>query len=253
MEVIPAIDLRDGKVVRLHQGDYQRQTTYADDPVAVAQQFEAAGAPRLHVVDLDGALAGTPVHVHILQRIVQAVRIPVQMGGGLGSLEAVDQLISVGVERVVLGTGAVTDHRLVQAVAGRHGESRVVVGLDARDGLIAVKGWTEATSLTVQQLMATMAEMGVGRFIYTDIARDGTLTEPNFNAVAGVVQQARTLAAGHRHGPLSIIAAGGIGSIEHLEQLATLGVEGAIVGSALYEGGIDLAQAIRLVGRASDG
>ena len=249
MEVIPAIDLREGKVVRLRQGDYQQQTTYSQDPVAVAQQFEAAGAPRLHIVDLDGALAGTPAQMSVYQQIARAVHIPIQVGGGLSTVEAVDQVVGAGVDRVVLGTVAVTDQRLVQEALARYGSSRIVVGLDARNGRIAVRGWTEATPLTAKQVMAVMAGMGVARFIYTDIARDGTLTEPNFEAVADMSQHAQALALGlPEHGTPLLIVAGGIGRMEHLLRLVPMGVEGVIVGSALYEGAIDLAHAIRTVG-----
>ena len=245
MEVIPSIDLRDGLVVHLRQGDYRQQTIYDRDPAAVARRFEAAGVPRVHVVDLDGALAGASVQLPACQRIVESVRIPVQLGGGLRTADAIDRAIAVGVDRVVLGTAAATDHALVQQALGRCGAARIVIGLDARDGLIAVRGWTEATAFTAQQLMSATSALGVERFIYTDISRDGTLTGPNFAAVSAMVKHSGSLG----RGVPALVASGGVGSLEHLTRLASIGVEGAIVGSAVYTGAIDLAAVVQAVGK----
>ena len=244
MEVIPSIDLRDGLVVHLRQGDYGQQTIYDHDPAAVARRFEAAGVPRIHVVDLDGALTGSPVHLRACQRIVESVHIPVQLGGGLRTLDAMDKATVAGVDRLVLGTAAATDQELVREALRRYGAERIVVGLDARDGLIAVQGWTQATPLTARQLMAAMAALGVGRFTYTDISRDGMLSGPNFAVVSAMVQHFRSL---ERAAP-SLVASGGVGTMEHLMRLASIGVEGAIVGSSVYTGAIDLAAAVRAVG-----
>ncbi len=245
MEVIPAIDLREGRVVRLHQGDYGKQTVYATDPVAVAQAFEAAGAPRLHVVDLDGALEGAPRNTHVYEGIARSVRIPFQVGGGLRTFNAANEALAMGADRVVLGTAAVADSDLVDRVVAKHGAQRVVVGLDTRDGLVAIKGWTEGTPLSATELMTRAAARGIGHFVYTDIARDGTMTEPNFDAVAAMVHHARGLAVGGDWtGALSLTVAGGISTIAHLERLAGLGSASAIVGSAIYTGAIDLAEAV---------
>ena len=244
MEVIPAIDLRSGKVVRLAQGDYARQTTFSDDPVAVARGFEEAGAPRLHVVDLDGARSGSPAHIATSRDIAAAVSIPVELGGGMRTAEAVQAALSAGIDRVVVGTAAVGDAALMRGLVAAHGPERIAVGLDAREGLIAVSGWTEGTEVTASALMAEMASAGVRRFVYTDISRDGTLTAPNFDAVSGIVHRARELGDDVR-----IIASGGVARLDDLRRLAALGVEGAIVGSALYRGTVDLAEAVAELGR----
>lgn len=241
MDVIPAIDLRGGKVVRLRQGDYNQQTTYSDDPIAIAQGFADAGAPWVHIVDLDGAAEGVTPHLEVCRRIAEAVHTPLEFGGGLRSLEAIDAILGIGVGRVVLGTAAIEDPSLVQAAVAKHGTSRIVVGVDARDGMVAVRGWKEQSSTRAEDLLEQMAALGVRRFVYTDIARDGMLTEPNFDAVASVVMAATELGS-------TVIASGGVSSVAHLERLADSGAEGAIVGSAIYTGALDLAEALRTVG-----
>jgi phosphoribosylformimino-5-aminoimidazole carboxamide ribotide isomerase len=244
MEVIPAIDLRGGQAVRLHQGDYAQQTTFSDDPAGVARSFAAAGAPRIHVVDLDGALSGAPANAAVV-RAIAAMGTPVELGGGLRSEADVAAALEAGVGRVVIGTAAVREPELVSRLIAAHGAERVVVGLDARDGLVAVSGWTGDTGVRATELMAQMAERGVVWFIYTDIARDGTLTEPNFAEQAQMVAHAGSL------GPdVRVIASGGIATVAHLVRLAGLGVEGAIVGSAIYRGTVDLAEALEAVARA---
>ena len=244
MEVIPSIDLRSGKVVLLTQGDYARQTTFSDDPVAVARGFEEAGASRIHVVDLDGARSGSPAHIAASRDIAAAVSIPVELGGGMRNAEAVQAALAAGIDRVVVGTAAVQDAELVRELVATHGPERIAVGLDARDGLIAVSGWTVATDVTAADLMADMARAGICRFIYTDIWRGSTLTAPNFDAVSGIVQRGRELGEDVR-----VIASGGVASLDDLRRLAALGVEGAIVGSALYRGTVDLAEAVAELGR----
>ena len=234
MEIIPAIDLRWGKVVRLHQGDYDRQVVYSDDPLDVALEFQESGASRLHVVDLDGAAAGTPINLGVVSGIVARVDIPVQMGGGIRTLDMVAKMLGMGVGRIVFGTAAVKDPDLVREVIARHGPQAVVVGVDARDGVVAVQGWQEQTSVTAVDLIQHMRELGVPRFIYTDILRDGTLTGPNFEAIAPVVQAADA----------AMLVSGGISSIDHLRHLAEMGVEGTIIGSALYQGMFTLPEAI---------
>jgi len=245
VDIIPAIDLRDGKVVRLEQGDYDRETVFSSDPVAVARQFAEAGATRIHVVDLDGAKDGKLRHVAQVEAVLKAVPIAVELGGGIRTPDTILHALAIGVERVVVGTAAIADPRVIEHAIAFHGAERVVVGLDARDGKVAVAGWTETTEVTAQSLMERMAAAGVERFIYTDIARDGTLSSPNFDAVADMRRHASALRpAGRATGGVRLISSGGIRSLEHLRRLASIGVEGAIVGSAVYRGTLDLAEAI---------
>lgn len=231
MIVIPAIDLRGGRCVRLIQGDYNRETIFDDDPVAVARRWQVAGASRLHVVDLDGARDGVPQQRETIAAIVEALDIPVQVGGGIRSQRHAEDLFAAGVERVILGTAAVTNPQIVVDVIAAHGSERVIVGVDARDGRVATQGWLETSSVSALDLMRTMRERGVQRVVYTDIERDGMLTSPNFEAMA----EAAELGIG-------IIASGGVSCREDLERLATIaGVEAAIVGRALYTGDVVLA------------
>lgn len=241
MELIPAIDLKDGACVRLYQGDFAQATIYGTDPATVARRWAAEGATRLHVVDLDGARAGHPVNMDAVRAIVAAVRtargglgVPVQLGGGLRTETDVAAALAAGVARVILGTAAVHDPNLVALLIARFG-SGIIVGIDARDGLVATAGWTELATVQATDLVEQMAGLGVQRIIYTDIARDGTLTEPNYAATSALV----------RLGGPAIIASGGIASINHLHRLAALGVEGAIIGRALYTGDIALPAALQ--------
>ncbi|WP_298815390.1 1-(5-phosphoribosyl)-5-[(5-phosphoribosylamino)methylideneamino]imidazole-4-carboxamide isomerase [Chloroflexus sp.] len=233
MEIIPAIDLKDGRCVRLYQGDFNQMTVYADDPVGVARNWEAQGATRLHLVDLDGARAGRPQNVDAVLAITQAVSIPVQLGGGLRREEDVEAALALGVERVIIGTAAIAETGLVARLLNRFGE-RVVIGIDARNGMVATDGWTVTSTVSATNLAAQMAALGARRIVYTDISRDGALSGPNFTALAELVAA---------NGP-AIIASGGIASLDHLRQLARLGVEGAIIGKALYVGAISLPEAI---------
>jgi phosphoribosylformimino-5-aminoimidazole carboxamide ribotide isomerase len=191
------------------------------------------GAPRLHIVDLDGAASGEILNLEIIRNIAGAMLIPVQLGGGIRRLETVEALLKAGIERVILGTAAVEDPHLITEACRRYRES-IIVGIDARDGLIATHGWVKHTGLTALELAKSMVKIGVSRFIYTDIQRDGTLTEPNFSAIAEMID---TLG-------LPVIAAGGISTLNHLKMLQKLGAEGAIVGKALYTGDINLKQVI---------
>jgi len=234
MEIIPAIDLRQGKCVRLYQGDYGQETVFSEDPIAVARHWQSLGARRLHIVDLDGAYEGELCHASLVAEMARSVKIPLQLGGGLRRLEAVEQVLEFGVERAILGTAAIEDIALIREACYRFGE-RVIVSIDARDGFVATHGWRERTTITAIELVESMASLGVKRFIYTDIARDGTLTEPNFGAIADLLGKTS----------LPVIASGGISSLEHLKRLARLGVEGAIVGRALYTGDVDLKEALR--------
>lgn len=241
MEVIPAIDLRWGRVVRLYQGAYEKEEVFSEDPPALALHWQELGAPRLHLVDLDGAAQGRMGNLGVINGIVALVDIPVQVGGGIRSMHIAQELLEMGVQRVVLGTLAVQNPRLVQRMVSRFGAEAVVVALDARAQRIAIQGWKEETPLSPWELLQHMAHLGVRRFIYTDILRDGTLTGPNFEAIADLVERS----------PFPIIVSGGISTLEHLVRLARLGVEGAIVGRALYTGDISLPQALQAVRHAS--
>ncbi|HEY8418403.1 MAG TPA: imidazole glycerol phosphate synthase subunit HisF [Limnochordales bacterium] len=237
MLIIPAIDLRGGRCVRLVQGDPSRETVYADDPVAVARRFAAAGARRLHVVDLDGAFEGLPRNLSVALDIARAVDIPVQLGGGIRTMAAIEAVLSAGVAYVILGTAAIEQPELVEEACRRF-PGRVLVGIDARDGRVAVRGWAEGTGRDAVELAREMGRRGVRQIIFTDIARDGTLQGPNLDALQ------RVAAAGPQ-----VIASGGVSSLADLEALAALeerGVVGVIIGKALYTGAIDLAQALAI-------
>ena len=233
MEIIPAIDIKDGRCVRLYQGDFQQVTMYDADPVAVAQRWIGQGAQRLHLVDLDGARSGHPVHTDIIRAIARSISAPVQLGGGLRSSEAVERALDLGVQRVVLGTAAVEHPDLIARLVQQFGDV-IAVAIDARNGMAAIAGWTEIASISAVDLLERMATLGVQRVIYTDISRDGTLSEPNVAATGALV----------RPGGPAIIASGGISTIDHLRRLMAVGVEGAIVGRALYTGDLSLREAL---------
>lgn len=233
MDIIPSIDLRDGKCVRLYQGDYNQETVFSDDPLDVALKWQSMGAPRLHIVDLDGAASGEILNIKIIRNITQAMLIPVQLGGGIRHIETIETLLKSGIERVILGTAAVENPGLITKVCQRYRDS-IIVGIDARQGIIATRGWVKETGLSALELAKSMVKTGVRRFIYTDIERDGTLTEPNFAAIADLIDEIGQ----------PVIAAGGIASINHLKMLKKLGAEGAVIGKALYTGDIKLKQAI---------
>ncbi|MSQ05722.1 MAG: 1-(5-phosphoribosyl)-5-[(5-phosphoribosylamino)methylideneamino]imidazole-4-carboxamide isomerase [Dehalococcoidia bacterium] len=234
MEIIPAIDLRTGRCVRLYQGDYQRETVFSEDPVAVALEWQRQGAPRLHLVDLDGAAQGVQVNLPVIRSILVQLTIPVQVGGGVRDAATADALLAAGADRVVLGTVAVENPMLVEQLCRRHGSQRVVVAIDARDGQVATRGWRETTSVSAVVLADEMVALGVCRLLYTDIARDGTLTGPNVAANAALVRQTG----------LAVQASGGVSSLEHIRQLKVAGVEGVVMGQALYTGAIALWEAL---------
>ncbi len=240
MDVIPAIDLLEEKCVRLVQGDYQRAQVFNDNPVEVAKQWVEQGASRLHVVDLDGAKLGKPVNTKAIEAIVQAVPVPVQVGGGLRSRSGVTQLLTLGVDRVIIGTAAVEDPSLVEQLCTEF-PGKIVVGIDARQGWVATHGWLETSEIAAIDLAEQMTQLGVTTIIYTDIHRDGTLSGPNLDAL-------RELAS---HISIPVIASGGVSSITDLLSLLTLeplGVTGVIVGRALYTGDMSLKEAIQAVG-----
>lgn len=233
MEVIPAIDLKGGKCVRLYQGDYRQETVFSDDPLGMALHWSSSGASRLHLVDLDGAAKGEPRHWLVIAEIAKAINIPVQVGGGIRRMETIERLLGSGVDRVILGTAAIEDPELIKEACHRFGEA-IVVGVDARDGYVATHGWKRKTRFTAIELIQGMTSLGAKRFVYTDISRDGTLSQPNFEVIAELISTTK----------LPIIASGGIASISHLVRLKQLGAEGAIIGRALYTGDIRLEEAL---------
>ena len=239
IEIIPAIDIRDGQCVRLYQGNYSEETVFSDDPLEMALKWQSLGAPRLHIVDLDGAATGKPANTGIIKEIAEALLIPKQLGGGIRDMATIEEFLKAGIERVILGTVAVEDPGLVREACRHYGEA-IVVGLDALRGYVAVRGWLKGTELTATDLAKSMVELGVKRFIYTDINRDGTLTEPNFTGLAEMIESINH----------PVIASGGVASISHLKMLKKLGAEGAIVGRALYTGDIDLKMALEAIERA---
>jgi phosphoribosylformimino-5-aminoimidazole carboxamide ribotide isomerase len=238
MIVLPAIDLREGRCVRLYQGDYRQTTVYSHDPVAVAQRWQEAGARWLHLVDLDGAAQGQPVNLATVERIRAATTLQIELGGGLRGLTSIEHVLSLGIERVVLGTSAVRQPALLAEALQRWGE-RIVVGLDARAGLVAVAGWQQTERIAAVELAAQLCALGVARFIYTDIARDGTLGGPNLEALQAMLQVVRQAQPAR-----ALIASGGVRSLEDIRSLARLGVEGVIIGKALYTGDVDLTAAL---------
>ncbi|MCP2732257.1 1-(5-phosphoribosyl)-5-[(5-phosphoribosylamino)methylideneamino]imidazole-4-carboxamide isomerase [Limnofasciculus baicalensis] len=240
MEVIPAIDLLEGRCVRLYQGDYSLSEVFSENPVDVALQWVEQGATRLHLVDLDGAKVGHPVNTKTIETIVRAIRIPVQVGGGLRDRTGVAQLLDIGVRQVILGTAAVENYPLVEQLCAEFA-GKIIVGIDARNGRVATRGWVETSDVAATDLAQQMAKLGVAAIIYTDIHRDGTLAGPNRDAL-------RELASSIS---IPIIASGGISSITDLLSLLALeplGVTGVIVGKALYTGNVSLKEAIQAVG-----
>lgn len=245
MLVIPAIDLRAGRCVRLLQGRLEDETVYSDDPVAVARRWAEAGAPRIHVVDLDGAFEGRPAHLDVIKAMVAAVPVPIQVGGGIRDVETAAALLEAGVAYVIFGTVAVEKPQVV-AEACRRFPGRVLVGIDGRDGYVAVRGWVQETSRRATDLAREMAELGVAALIVTDISRDGALTGPNVAVLEEVAA-----AAG-----IPVIASGGVSSLDDIIALAALedrGVQGVIVGRALYTGDVDLREAVAAVGGQGSG
>jgi phosphoribosylformimino-5-aminoimidazole carboxamide ribotide isomerase len=240
MEVIPAIDVLGGRCVRLYQGDYEQAQTFDENPVTVARQWADQGATRLHVVDLDGAKAGYPVNLQAIEAIVRAVDIPVQVGGGLRDRQSVADVLAIGVQRVILGTIAVEKPALITQLCQEF-PAQIVVGIDARNGKVATRGWLETSEVLATDLAQRMTADGIAAIIYTDIHRDGTLQGPNLAAL-------RELAIGVN---VPVIASGGVSSVTDLLSLLALeavGVNGVIVGRALYTGDIILKEALRAVG-----
>ncbi len=236
MLVIPAIDLRGRKVVRLAQGDPSRETAYSSDPVAVARRWEGEGARFLHLVDLDGAFSGRPEQLRVVADVAEAVKVPVQLGGGLRSLEALEEAFAAGIERAVVGTAAIQDAGFLASSCQRF-PGRIALGIDAKEGKVAVRGWGADTGIEATEVAARWAELPLAAIIYTDIARDGMLTGPNLEALRRIA----------RATPHPVIASGGIATLDDVKRLAELEpsrIIGALIGKALYEGRFTLKEAI---------
>ena len=240
MELWPAIDLRGGKCVRLLQGDYERETIFGEDPVAMARGFVTAGARRLHIVDLDGAKDGVPSQAELVGRMVAAAGVPCQLGGGIRSLETVGRYLAAGVDRVVVGSVAIESPELLTEMAAAF-PGRIVLGLDARDGRVAVRGWLETSPLDAIDVARRHAGLPLAAIVFTDIATDGMLSGPNLPALAAMVQAV----------PLPIVASGGIASAADIRHVAATGAAGCIVGRALYEGAVTLPAAVEAAGAAA--
>ena len=237
MDVIPAVDIRDGRCVRLEQGDYGRETIFGEDPVAEAVRWASMGARRIHVVDLDGARDGRQANAKIVRRIVLNVGSSVQTGGGIRDLETLRSTLDAGVNRVVLGTAAVEDKVMLREAIATARE-QLIVSVDARQGHVSIQGWTAATDLDAIEWIGRLYDLGVERIVYTDIDRDGVRNGPN------LAMYERLTASSS----IAVLAAGGIGSVDDLRHLEGIGVEGAIVGRALYTGEVNLAAALTAVG-----
>jgi phosphoribosylformimino-5-aminoimidazole carboxamide ribotide isomerase len=232
-ELIPAVDLKGGKCVRLQEGMASRSTEYSSDPVAMALHWESLGATRLHLVDLDGAFSGEAAHLEIAKYIFRALKIPVQFGGGLRTLDQIETILNLGARRAILGTVAVDNPKVVEEAVRRHPEA-IVVGIDARNGNVALRGWVDQTALTAAELALRMKKLGVARVIYTDVARDGMLKGVNYQETENLCRETG----------IRVIASGGVSSIEDVREIwdrRACGIEGVILGRALYEKKIDFA------------
>lgn len=238
MTIFPAIDLRGGKCVRLFKGDFDQETVFSDQPAEVAQQWQAQGAQFLHLVDLDGARAGHSENLATVREILAAVTIPVELGGGIRTLENIDEVLALGVRRVILGSVAVRDPEFVAAACAKYGD-RIVVGIDAKDGIVAVDGWGVSGDVDVITLAKRMKQAGVRTIIYTDISRDGTLAGVNVEATAKLA----------RESGVHVVASGGVRDVRDIEALKPYekdGIEGVIVGKSIYTGSLSLPEALAI-------
>ena len=234
MKIYPAIDIKDGNCVRLLRGRFDNVTVYGDNPAQMAKKWESLGGEYIHVVDLDGALKGHGVNAQAIKEICQSVNVPVQTGGGIRTMEDIKAKLECGISRVIIGTKAVSDADFVKKAIETYGD-KIVIGIDAKDGMVAIEGWEKTSDFTAVEFGKKMAQLGVRTIIYTDIATDGTLMGPNVAAMKEMAE-----ATG-----IDVIASGGIGNIEHIKSLLPTGVEGVITGRALYTGDLNLAEAIR--------
>ena len=234
MKIFPAIDLYEGKAVRLYKGDYERVTVYSDDPVSLARDFEAAGAEHLHVVDLEGAKDGTTPNIEIVAEIVKNTSLFVEIGGGIRTMEVLRKYFDVGVSRAILGTAAVCDEDFLGAAVAEYGE-RIAVGADVRDGYVAIRGWVEKSEYTLDTFLDKMVSLGVRTVICTDVSRDGAMRGTNLELYKVLSEKY----------PIDIIASGGVSSISDVRALRDMNLSGAIIGKAYYVGAIDLSEAIK--------
>ena len=233
MYIYPAIDLYGGKAVRLYKGDYAQMTVYSDDPVSVARDFAAAGASHIHLVDLEGAKIGKPANLDTIAKIVEATGLFAEVGGGIRDMETVDSYLSIGVSRVILGTAAVTNPAFLGEALAKYGE-KIAVGVDLKDGFVAIKGWTETSDLTAEGFFAKMQDMGVKTVICTDISRDGAMKGTNRELYRELSEKFR----------IDLIASGGVSSLEDVKALSAMKLHGAIIGKAYYIGAVDLKKAV---------
>lgn len=235
MQIFPAIDLKNGQCVRLFQGDFSKQTVVNEDPIAQAKAFASDGATYLHIVDLDGALEGRPVNLEIIKKMQTVAKIPVQVGGGIRSMAQVDYYLESGVNRVIIGSAALTNPDFLRAAVQKYG-SKIAAGIDAKNGFVATSGWLDVSQVSYLDLAKQMEEMDVETIIYTDISRDGTLTGPNLEQMAAL----------QKHVSINLVASGGVSSRADLEALAKLGLYGAIAGKALYNGNISMSDVVEV-------
>ena len=233
MNIYPAIDIKEGKCVRLIQGDMDKATVYEEEPARAAVKWQDMGATCLHVVDLDGAVNGKLCNTKTVEEIIKSINIPVQLGGGIRDMDTIEALLDIGVEKVILGTAALKSPDLVRQAVGRY-PGNIVIGIDARDGYVAVEGWQKTSSVKALNLAKKMESLGVKTVVFTDIWRDGMLQGPNFSGIAEIIENTS----------LEVIASGGISRMEHLLKLKKMGASGAIVGKALYTGDISLGESI---------
>jgi phosphoribosylformimino-5-aminoimidazole carboxamide ribotide isomerase len=239
MLIIPAIDLKESKCVRLEQGLMNKATVYSDDPATTARHWEAQGAELLHVVDLDGAFAGAPKNLDAIKAIRAAIKIPIEIGGGIRDIATIETLLSIGIDRIILGTAAIENPAFVREACEKF-TGRIIVGIDAKDGLVAIKGWAELTKVQAVNLAMQMQEYGVIAIIYTDIKRDGMLSGPNIEATKSLAKALN----------IPVIASGGVHTMKDIENLLTVrysGVSGVIIGKAIYSGSLDLKEAIMFI------
>lgn len=239
MLIIPAIDLKEGKCVRLEQGLMDKATIYSEDPATTAKHWEAQGAELLHVVDLDGAFAGAPRNLPAIIAIRNAIKIPIEVGGGIRDLDTIRKLVSIGIDKIILGTAAIKDPSFVQAACSEF-PGKIIVGIDAKDGLVAIKGWAEVTKVKAIDLAKQMQDHGVIAIIYTDIKRDGMLSGPNIEATRDLAKALH----------IPVIASGGVHTMKDVENLLAVrhaGITGVITGKAIYSGSLDLKEAITFI------
>lgn len=236
MKIIPAIDIRDGKCVRLFQGDYARETIYADNPVSVALSWKKQGAKMLHLVDLDGAKNGKLSNLKIIKKIIGETKIPIQLGGGIRNAVSIKHLIKTGISKFILGTVAIKNMGFLKRCIDIYRE-KIIVSLDAKNGKLMTNGWLQTRNLDLIKVVKQLERIGIKTIIYTDVSRDGTLTEPNYKMIDTIRKNTK----------MGLIIAGGISSIEQVKKLKTMGVDGVIIGKALYEGKIILKEVIKNV------